>query len=159
MTISEKRAWVGLIVSTTIWSGYAGLVGWHALAGDAPGRWAVALFVEGVGFSLAIKFGMALLARLHAMPWERGIVDERERLIEGRAAGLAYSVLIAVVIGVALICALIIGVGLPVGTYRLVPIGSLNPIMVMAGGLLLAIVLAEMLKSATVLILHRRALH
>lgn len=158
MTVSEKKAWISLIVSTAIWSGYAGLVGWHALAGEDLGRWPVALFVEGVVFSLAIQFGLSLMARWRALPWEAGLVDERERLIDGRAAAIGYGALVVVVVGVALCCTLVIGVGLPVGSYRLVPDGALNPTVVMAGGLLLAIVLAEMLKSATVLVLHRRAL-
>jgi hypothetical protein len=158
MTVSEKKAWISLIVSLTIWSGYAGLVGWHVLAGDDLGRWPVALFVEGVVVSLGVQFGLSLLARWRALSWEAELVDERERLIEGRAAALGYGALITVVVGVALACALVIGVGLPVGSYRLVPDGALNPTVVMAGGLLLAIVLAEMLKSATVLVLHRRAL-
>ncbi len=158
MTVSEKKAWISLIVSAAIWSGYAALVGWHALLGDELGRWPVALFVEAVAVSLAAQFGLSVLMQLRDHPLAWAVVDERERLIEGRAATLAYGLLIVAVAVVALLCALVIGVGLPVGSYRLVPAGALNPTMVMAGGLLLAIVLAEMLKSATVLVLHRRAL-
>jgi len=158
MTVSEKKAWISLIVSAAIWSGYAGLVAWHALAGDDLGRWPVALFVEGVAVSLAVQFGMTVLTRLRLPSWERNLVDERERLIEGRAATLAYGLLVVTVALAALFCAMVIGVGLPPGRYRLVPGGMTNPTVVMAGGLLIAVVLAGMLKSATVLVLHRRAL-
>lgn len=158
MTVSEKKAWISLIVSAAIWSGYAGLVAWHALAGEDPGRWPVALFVEGVAVSLAAQLGLSALARLRDDPLAWAVVDERERLIEGRAATLAYGLLVVTVALAALFCAMVIGVGLPLGRYRLVLGGMTNPTVMMAGGLLIAVVLAGMLKSATVLVLHRRAL-
>jgi hypothetical protein len=158
MTGLERKAWISLIISTAIWGGYFGWIAWQAGTGEALGRWPVALFVECMAVSLAVQFGTSVWTRLRQRPWERSLVDERERLIEGRAATLGYGLLVMVVAAAALACALVIGVGLPVGNYRLVPGGAMNPTFVMAGGLLLAVVLAEMLKSATVLVLHRRAI-
>ena len=157
MSFREKSAWIGLIATLAIWSVYAVMVGRGLLAGHVMGPWSVALFVECVIVSLAVQFGLKALVGLRAPEEERGLIDEREILIEGRATRLAYTLLIGTVLGVALVSALVIGVGLPVGDYRLIPAGPWNPTVVMANGLLLAVVAAEAMKSATVLILYQRA--
>lgn len=157
MSFREKSAWISLTTALGIWGAYAVMVGRGLGQGEAMDRWLVALFVECAIVSLVIQFGLKLLAGFRAPEAERGLVDEREAVIEGRAARLAYTLLIGAVLGVALVSALVIGVGLPVGDYRLIPAGPWNPTVVMANGLLIAVVLAEVLKSATVLILYRRA--
>lgn len=157
MTRGETRAWIGLGATLVIWSVYGVLIARGLSAGEAPGRWMVALFVEGVILSLAAQFGLGLLAAWRTPVADRAPADERERLIDGRAARLAYGLLIATVIVVAIAASLAVGVGLPVGDYRLVAPEAWSPIAVMANGLLLAVVLAETIRCVMVLALYRRA--
>lgn len=158
MARGESRAWVRLIATLTIWSVY-GFLACRAL-GDAQGgeRWPVALFVEGAIVSLLAQFGLEALTIFRRRAVGLATHYERDALIDGRATRLAYGALIATVVVVAIVSSLAVGIGLPVGDYRLVPINAWSPTAVMAVGLLAAVILAEVLKSAAALMLYRRTL-
>ena len=157
MTWGEKRAWIGLMATLAIWSVYGVLIARGLTAGEAPGRWVVALFVEGVVVSLAVQLGLGAVAAWRTPAVDRAPADERDRLIDGLAARLAYGLLIVVVVVVAVAASLAVGIGVPAGNYRLVAMEAWSPVAVMANGLLLAVVLAEAMRCAIVLALYRRA--
>jgi len=158
MTRGETRAWIGLVATLAIWSVYGVLIARGLAAGEEPGRWTVALFVEGVILSLAAQFGLTAVVAARIPVAERAPADERDRLIDGYAVRLGYGLLIATVVVVAVASSMAIGIGLPVGGYRLMSSETWSPVAIMANGLLLAVVLAEAVRCVTVLVLYRRAL-
>lgn len=150
MSFREKAAWISLASGAVIW-GFYFIVVWGRLVA-APGDWPVALFVECVIASLLVQAVLMGLAAMRTPKDQRTLSDEREIRIDGRATGVGYAALTALVLCVAL--ASPFAVGLEVGGLAVASGGEAATFM--AQGLLLAIVLAEAIKSAVVVILHRR---
>lgn len=150
MSFREKAAWISLGSGVLIWGFYFFTV-WSRLA-DAPGEWPVALFVECLIASLLVQGVLMGLAAWRTPPAGRVLSDEREIQIDGRAMTVGYAVLTLLVLGVAL--AAPFSIGLDIGGLTWAPRGDAT--LLMGQGLILAIVLAEAVKSAAVVILHRR---
>lgn len=150
MSFREKAAWISLASGVVIW-GFYFVVVWGRLV-EAPGEWPVALFVECVIASLLVQAVLMGLAAMRTPKDQRTLSDEREIRIDGQATGVGYVALTGLVLCVALTSPL--AVGLDVGGLAISLRGEAATFM--AQGLLLAIVLAEAIKSAVVVVLHRR---
>lgn len=150
MSFREKAAWISLASGVVIWSFYFAVV-WSRLV-DLPGEWPVALFVECVIASLLVQGVLMGLAAMRTPRDQRTLSDEREVRIDGQATGVGYAVLTGLVLCVAL--ASPFAIGADVGGLIIASRGEAATFM--GQGLLLAIVLAEAVKSAVVVILHRR---
>lgn len=151
MSFREKAAWISLGSTVVIWGFYFTVV-WGGLV-DRPGEWPVALFVECVVASIVVQGLLMTLAAWRTPRGERALADEREIRIDGRATTVAYAVLTLAVLVVALASPFAIGEG--VGWIIAASHGEAATVM--GQGLLAAVVLAEAVKSALVVILHRRA--
>lgn len=150
MSFREKAAWISLVSGVVIW-GFYFVVVWGRLV-ELPGEWPVALFVECVLASLLVQAVLMGLAAWRTPRDQRSLSDEREIQIDGRATSIGYAALTGLVLCVALVSPLAVGVefgGLVVASRG-------EAATIMGQGLLLAIVLAEVVKSAVVVILHRR---
>ena len=150
MSFREKAAWISLGSGVVIWGFYFTAV-WGRLVA-LPGAWPVALFVECVIASLLVQGLLMGLAAMRTPRDQRSLSDEREIQIDGRATGIGYAALTGLVLCVALVSPL--AVRAEVGGLAITTQGEAATIM--GQGLLLAIVLAEAIKSAVVVILHRR---
>ena len=150
MSFREKAAWISLGSTVVIW-GFYFIIVWGGLM-DSPGEWPVALFVECVVASIVVQGVLMALAAWRTPRGDRALGDEREIRIDGRATTVAYAVLTLAVLVVALASPFAIGEG--VG--GIVAASRGEAATVMGQGLLAAIVLAEAVKSALVVILHRR---
>jgi len=151
MSFREKAAWISLISGVVIWGFYFSVV-WSRLVA-LPGAWPVALFVECVIASLLVQGLLMGLAALRTPADQRSLSDEREIRIDGRATSLGYAALTGLVLCVALASPLAVGMkfdGLAIASQG-------EAATIMGQGLLLAIVLAEAIKSAVVVVLHRRS--
>lgn len=150
MSFREKAAWISLASSVVIW-GFYFVVVWGRLVA-APGAWPVALFVECVIASLLVQGVLIGVAAVRTPRDQRALADEREVRIDGQATGVGYAVLTGLVLCVALASPFVVGADF--GDLAIAPHGEAASFM--GQGLLLAIVLAEAVKSAIVVILHRR---
>ncbi|WP_426041769.1 hypothetical protein [Brevundimonas sp. TWP2-3-4b1] len=147
MSVREKAAWISLGSGAVIW-GFYFVVVWSRLV-ELPGEWPVALFVECVIASLLVQGVLMGLAAIRTPRDQRTLSDEREIQIDGRATSVGYAALTGLVLCVALISPF--AVGMEFGGLAIASRAEAATIMG-----LLAIVLAEVVKSAVVVILHRR---
>ena len=150
MSFREKAAWISLVSGVVIW-GFYFVVVWGRLV-SLPGEWPVALFVECVLASLLVQAVLMGLAAWRTPRDQRAPSDEREVQIDGRATSIGYAALTGLVLCVALASPLAVGVEF--GGLAVTSRGEAATLM--GQGLLVAIVLAEVVKSAVVVILHRR---
>lgn len=150
MSFREKSAWISLVSGVVIWGFYFAVVWSHLV--DLPGEWPVALFVECVFASLLVQAVLMGLAAWRTPRDQRVLSDEREIRIDGQATSIGYAALTGLVLCVALVSPFAVGV--EVGGLSVSSRGEAATLM--GQGLLLAIVVAEVVKSGIVVILHRR---
>ena len=151
MSFREKAAWISLGSTMVIW-GFYFIVVWGNLI-TRPGDWPVALFVECVIASVLVQGGLMGLMAWRTPRADRALDDEREIRIDGHATTTAYAVLTVLVLAVALASPIAVGGGIG----GIVAAHPGEAATVLGQGLLAAIVLAEAVKSAVVVALHRRA--
>ena len=148
-SLRERAAWISLGATLVIW-GFYFLMVWRGLQTGA-GEWQAALFVECVAASLVVQLVLIGLAAARSSKAERTLSDEREIRIDGQATTAAYAALTVLVLLVAL--SVPFGAGLEIGGVMIN--GGGQGLAVMSQGLLLAIVLAEVVKCGVILGLHR----
>jgi hypothetical protein len=135
MSFREKSAWISLVAILVIFLPYFWRVA-QVLQGDArfPFEFAVAFLMAFVLVEIAAHIVVALQAPKDV----RAPKDERERLIEMRATRVAFHVLV-------------VGALAGVGTMHLT-----QSVWVMSQAVLLAIVLAELVKFGGQILYYRR---
>lgn len=148
MSLRERGAWISLVTTLVIWGFYFATV-WRGLEGGA-GAWQAALFVECVVASLVVQLVLFGLAAARSSRAERILSDEREVRIDGQGTTAAYVTLTVLVLALAL--SIPFGIG---PELRAIEAGE--GMAVMTYGLLLAIVMAELVKCVVILALHRRS--
>lgn len=145
MSLRERAAWISLAATLVIW-GFYFLMVWRGFQAGA-GEWQAALFVECVVASLVVQLALIGVAAARSSKAERVLTDEREIRIDGQATTAAYATLTLLVLVVAL--------SIPLGAGGTLIEGAGLGTAVMTQGLLLAIVLAEVVKCVVILALHR----
>ena len=141
MAFREKTAWISLLTTVGVWGGYFWIVGGRQfergdLAGMATST--VGLFVGAVVAIVVIQIILAIALAVVARKEADAPMDEREQLIDLKAARAGFYALNGAVFCVS-------------GLWL---IGA-SP-LVMANGILLAMVLAEIVHSGGKIVAYRR---
>lgn len=155
MSFREKIAWISLLTTVSVWGFYFARVGPALVGGDA-GPWQMALFVECVLFTVVAQVVLITVTAVGA-PREAGApADEREVRIAARATVVAYAILLALVLCVACATPFVLGMTLKVEGMTYVSLSSRgDPTVIVANGILLAVVVAELVRSSATLTFYR----
>lgn len=138
MSLRVRSAWISLATTLVIW-GFYFFMTWRGLgAGEA---WSPRLFFLCLIGGLVAQLALIGIAAARSPRSQRVLSDEREIRIDSRATVSAYVTLTLLVLAVAVGAAF-------------VEAGALS-VVLMAQGLILAVVAAEAVKCAVVLMLHR----
>ena len=150
MSFREKMAWVSLLATLGVWGFYF----WELLGagGDAPlgGAAAMALFVRCVVLVVVIEVGVAVVAPAVFGREAEAPADEREQLVELKATRAAY-----VLLTVLAVCLVVAAPALAGAAPYLFadPLG--DAALAASNGLLLAVLLSGLLKSAWQIVGYR----
>jgi hypothetical protein len=153
MPFREKSAWISIFVTVLIWGSYFGDMMPNLLSSRPNLDGMLGAFFGSVALAVFLQIVLTIVIAILSPKEANAPADERERLIELRAANIAYNVLtITLVLAV---------LGAPaVALYHAVKAGiepSLgSAVLPMANGVLLAIVLAEVAKYVAQLVQFRR---
>jgi hypothetical protein len=151
MAFREKSAWAAMAATLLVWGWY--LIGaWRELSGGSPSSAdMLGLFVRCVILTVVVEAVLAIALAVAAPKAADKPADERERLIELRATRIAYWILSIGAVSVALTSPLVAAGGL-----RLLPDPLENTVLVLANGILLSLVAAELAKAAAQVAAYRR---
>lgn len=151
MPFREKTAWVSLGVTALVWGAYY-LGVWRELAGGDPsGSDILGLFVRAVILTIVLTVVLAIAVAATAPKAADAPADERERLIELRATRWAYVVLSVGAVSVALASPAVAAAG-----PHLLRDPLEDTVFITANGILLALIAAEVVKSAAQVVAFRR---
>lgn len=101
MSYRERIAWAGCISTILIWGGYLGAIVVHSLHGGGHPSFAFFwLFVGLVILQALVMAGVGIATAIAAPRDARAPLDERDRIIAGRAGLIAYRVVLAGMFGV-----------------------------------------------------------
>lgn len=154
MTFREKTAWASLLGTLLVWGYYFAKLFGALRDGSASVGLFTGLFVSCVVFSVVVQVVIAILLAIQSPKAVNAPADERERRVELRATGVAFVVLLVAVLTVA-------------GAWPFVAAASqmlpgfeplLAATLLMSNGILLAVVLAELVRAGCQIVLSRTAL-
>ena len=151
MSYREKSAWVSLVSTLVIWGGYFVALFRGLLTGQAGLMSFAGLFVGCIVLIVVVQVVLAILIALQSPSDAEAAPDERERRIDDQACRRAYWVLSSLVLTL-LLC-------LPIALVRwpaLIQGPPAQGLMLVAAGLILAITLAEVVRSASQVLSFRR---
>lgn len=95
MSYRERVAWVGCISTVLIWGGYLAAIIVHTASGGGhPSLGFFWLFVGLVGLQAGLGAAVGIATAIAAPRDAKAPVDERDRLIAGRAGLVAYRVVL-----------------------------------------------------------------
>ena len=152
MPFREKVAWVSLVSTVIIWSWYFCRV-WQAIqVGKVADAGFVTLFFTALGVIVVVQVGILMLTSRGNLSDFDTKPDERESLIDGRANGAAYLMLMNFLV-VLLASTSRIGDFSDAG-FASDPAGS--AVVLMANGVVLCIVLAAVVHDAALVFFFRR---
>lgn len=138
MSFREKSAWISLLSILIPFGVYFALLGRSMHAGHGPARYFFGILIGCILGQVALQVVLHVVAALQAPKDARAAKDERERLIELKSTHIAFYVLI-------------VGVLMAAGSMHL---GAGK--ILMANGILLALVLAELVKFSGQIVYFRR---
>ncbi len=155
MSFREKIAWISLLTTVGVWGFYFARVVPALTSGDS-GPWQMALFVECVVFTVIVQAVLTTATAIGAPREARAPADEREARIAGRATVIAYTILLGLVLCVACATPFVLGMTLKVEGMTYVSLSSRgDPTVIVANGILLAVVVAELVRSSATLTFYR----
>ena len=137
MSFRERRAWISLIATPLIWGAYF----WKIWPDFQDGKLHVTTFGMFVGTLVLLVIVQIVLAIVMALVAGKAVetpMDERERLIDLKGARVGFHMLNLLLMAVA-----------SLWLYGMSP-------LVMANGILAAMVVAETLRAASVVVGYRR---
>ena len=152
MPLREKLTWVSLATTLLVWGWYFIDVGAEVAGGRPDGDRILGLFVGAVVLSVVIEIVLAILVAVLAPKEADAPPDERERFIALKATHIAYWVLSLGVVAVALNSPLAAAADL--GLFEGRPEADIA--FIAANGIIFALVLAELVKDVSAIILFRR---
>lgn len=151
MTFREKMAWVSLIVTGAVWGFYFFQLFGAVRGGGADGALLAGLFGACVVVIVVLHVVLAIAAAVVAPKEADAPADERERMVELKSTNIAYAVLCIGVVGMVLSTPLVASVSL----HTVPGDRTGDAILVMANGVLLALVAAELVRSAGQIVYFR----
>ena len=151
MSFREKMAWVSITVTLAVWGFYFVEVSQQAAAGSATAEGLLELFVRCVVLTIVVEVVLAIAVAASSAKAANSPADERERLIGLRATRIAYAILSVGVVFVALA-----GPAAAVGGPHVLKDPTQDMVLIMANGVLFALVAAELVRSAAEVIGFRR---
>lgn len=153
MPFREKSAWISIFVTLLIWGSYFGDMMPNLLSGRPDLDGMLGAFFGSVALAVILQIVLTIVIAVLSPKEANAPADERERLIELRAANIAYNVLtfllVIAVLGapaMSLFHALKAGIEPSLG----------SAVVPMANGVLLALVLAEVVKHIAQLVQFRQ---
>jgi len=152
MPLREKTAWVSVATTLLVWGWYFAAAAGEIADGRADAGELLGMFVGAVVLSILLEVVLAIVVAVVAPRDADAPADERERLIALKATSAAYWVLSLGVTAVALSAPFLSVAGL--GWFEGRPERDLA--FVAANGIIFALVLAELVKAAGLIILYRR---
>ena len=138
MSFREKSAWISLLSILVSFGYYFTALGRSLYDGQGPARYFVGVLVACIIGQVAMQVVLHIVAAVQAPKEARAAKDERERLIELKSLRIAFYVL---VVGVLLVAG-----SMHVGAGK----------VLMANGILLALVLAELVRCSGQIVYFRR---
>lgn len=153
MSFRERTAWIGLAIMLVVWGWYFNAV-WGVLAGGGAESWPTDLFVRCVIVTIAASIGLSLLASIFDPETLQSVEDEREVGIEARGSTVAYNLLCGLIAVGGVAGTLYLGT--PTRDGVLIMNTRVDSQVLMANGIVLALVIAEIVRLAVVVRLHRR---
>ena len=149
MAFREKVAWLSLLSSLAIWGYYFSLLGGGLSAHTVGDDLFVGTFIGCVVLSVVVQIVLAVLSPKES----ESPPDERERLIDLKATRIAYHLVSAGVATVVLSTPLI-AAGAPdvFGGHA----ATASALMLVANGVIFCLVLAEVVRSAALILQYRR---
>lgn len=150
MSNREKAAWVSLVTTAVIWGYYFWRLGVRLSEGTAQVEPFIGLFTLCVIVSVITSIVVAIVFAIAGQKLDAP-ADERDQLIELRATKAAYALLSC--------GALAASVGTPIALFymgRLFPgDAAAGAALIIGNGVLLAMLLAEVVKSGGQIVLYR----
>lgn len=142
MSFRERSAWISLVITPVIWGAYFWKI-WPDVVDDGALSVATAgMFVGTVVMLVIVQIVLAIVLAIVAAVLrqrsEEQPMDERDQLIDLKAIRVAYYVITALLIAVS-------------GLWLF----GMSP-LVMANGILAAMVIAEILRAGSVVLAYRR---
>lgn len=154
MSYRERSAWISLVTTLGVWGWYFVVLARSFARGEADGARFVGLFIGCVVAIVALSIVLAIADAVRAPKESEAPADERERLIALRATGMAFPVLSVLVLTVAAASPILAGLGPSI--FADDPLGEVT--LLTANGVLLAVVVAEVVRSGGQILLYRRPL-
>jgi hypothetical protein len=145
MPFREKSAWIQLISAVAVWGYYFSTVA-LALAAGRDVHF-VALFVGCIIGLVVLQIVLSIFAALFALRDAKAPSDERENLIALKAARIAF-----VVLNIGIITLAVAG---PLFARPLLPNFADAGMVVMVNGILLAMVIAEVVRCSSQIVYFR----
>jgi hypothetical protein len=154
MSFREKSAWISLVTTLLVWSGFFILL-FHELASRAPnsGR-LLASFVGSTILMIVLQIAIHIVIAISAPKDVDAVADERERMIELKASRIGFVTLMTLSMG-AVIALPLVGVAGP----QLFPSDPLTgSLTVLGGAIFLSVILAELAHDVSQIVFFRRPL-
>jgi hypothetical protein len=145
MPFREKSAWIQLVSAVAVWGYYFWTVALALAAGQSVHF--VGLFVGCVIGLVVLQIVLSIFAALFALRDAEAPSDEREKLIALKAARIAF-----VVLNIGIITLAVAG---PLFARPLLPGVADAGMIVMVNGILLAMVIAEIVRGASQIVYFR----
>jgi predicted membrane protein DUF2178 len=152
MSFREKSAWASLLSTLAVWGYYFLQLGQEIAAGQVRTGDFIGLFVGCTITLVVVQVAIAILLAVHAGREADAPADERERAIELKASHAAYQLLVVLVVAAAL-------AGPVVGIFSrglFAADAAAGTALVMASLAILAVVLAELVRSSAQIFHYRR---
>ena len=153
MAFREKVAWLSLLSSLAIWGYYFSLLGGGLSAHTVGDDLFVGTFIGCVVLSVVVQILLGIALAVLSPKESESPPDERERLIDLKATRIAYHLVSAGVATVVLSTPLI-AAGAPdvFGGHA----ATASALMLVANGVIFCLVLAEVVRSAALILQYRR---
>lgn len=152
MSFREKLSWGVLLTTSAVWSFYFVRLGLRAADGLLTQDLVIWTLAGCGAVGAALQIGLAILTSVRTSKAERAVVDEREQGIELRASQAAFLTMAFVLGGLATF-ACVYALRHP----DLLGDAAFAPSMLLAAnGVVFALVLAEVVRHATLITLLRR---
>ena len=151
MSFREKIAWVSVVLTLLVWGSYFATLMQRVAQGNLDGGKLAGMFIGSVITLIILQIVFSIAAALITPREADAPPDERDQLIAAKANSSAFMVLnvcVLCVAGIGPFVAMMSGV-------RLANDASANASLLMANGILLSVVIAELVKSGGVIFRYR----
>ena len=154
MTFREKTAWASLLGTLLVWGYYFATLTGAVRDGSASVDLFTGRFMSCLFISLLLQIAIAILLAVMSPRAANAPADEREKMIELRATGVAFVVLLVVVLTVAGAFPFVAAASMVLPGFEPVVAATL----LMSNGILASVVIAELVRASWQIILFRTAL-